>query len=83
MNLMMAASGYPWVVIPLAERGAYMARTLGRSQICLRVLWKNAWRASRFRVFRRSQSEAIVTLQHARTHTSALRSECPCTILTS
>jgi fido (protein-threonine AMPylation protein) len=25
MNLMMAASGYPWVVIPLAERGAYMA----------------------------------------------------------
>jgi Fic family protein len=25
MNLMLAASGYPWVVIPLAERGAYMA----------------------------------------------------------
>jgi hypothetical protein len=25
MNLMLAASGYPWVVIPLAEREAYMA----------------------------------------------------------
>jgi hypothetical protein len=25
MNLMLAASGYPWVVIPLAERETYMA----------------------------------------------------------
>ena len=25
MNLMLAASGYPWVVIPMAEREAYMA----------------------------------------------------------
>jgi hypothetical protein len=24
MNLMLAASGYPWVVIPLAEREVYM-----------------------------------------------------------
>ena len=25
MNLMMAAGGYPWTVIPVAERTAYMA----------------------------------------------------------
>jgi len=25
MNLMMAAGGYPWTVIPVAERQAYMA----------------------------------------------------------
>ena len=25
MNMMLAAGGYPWVVIPLAEREAYMA----------------------------------------------------------
>jgi hypothetical protein len=25
MNLMLAASGYPWIVVPLQERRAYMA----------------------------------------------------------
>jgi hypothetical protein len=25
MNLMMAAGGYPWTVIPVADRNAYMA----------------------------------------------------------
>ena len=79
MNLILAASGYPWVVIPLAERGAYMAalekasvgEDIGPFADLLARLWKNAWRASRFRPCRGNQSEVIVALQHARTHTSA------------
>jgi Fic family protein len=48
MNTMIAAGGYPWTVIPLSERKAYMASlekaTSARTSDRLRIFWHDSSR---------------------------------------
>jgi fido (protein-threonine AMPylation protein) len=67
MNLMMAAGGYPWTVIPVSERKAYMAalekgsvgEDIGRSRNSWRASLKNASPENRCRKCRRLPRDQV------------------------
>lgn len=50
MNVMLAAGGYPWTVVPVEQRASYMARSrkpaAGRTFAPSRSSWRNCWTAN-------------------------------------